>query len=409
MSIDPLTESYEDYTPYQFASNQPVHAQEIEGLENAHDLNKRIQTRETREVVRDNIPETDKRVASTVRSVAAEGAYTGIKTNAVRSAYNSAASKLDVNDNAGRKQLKVDAREKMPAVTKAVLEADRPIAGEMTKVGGTANKTNVGVTETAGTLGKVGTGLVVVGAAASAYNIATADNKLEATAEEGGAWAGAILGGETFGTAGAAFGPWGAGIGAVIGSVVGGIGGKAAVQGTIDAAKTMEPLRAPIDPVTNLPVPPCFIAGTKVTMSDFAERNIEDVKIGDFIQTFNTETNTIEVKEVLLVEASRSEYFVEIKFEDGTVTTNTLSHPYYILNKGWSSYDSVEAFKKYSITVGDLKEGDYAYKLMSNGTTQNIKIVKIKLIKKAQKTYNLSNVKDNHDFFANGFLVHNRS
>ena len=33
MSIDPLAEEYEDYTPYQFASNQPVHAQEVEGLE----------------------------------------------------------------------------------------------------------------------------------------------------------------------------------------------------------------------------------------------------------------------------------------------------------------------------------------------------------------------------------------
>lgn len=42
MSIDPLTEDYEDYTPYQFASNQPVHAQEVEGLENSHDLNKRL-------------------------------------------------------------------------------------------------------------------------------------------------------------------------------------------------------------------------------------------------------------------------------------------------------------------------------------------------------------------------------
>nr|WP_317192043.1 hypothetical protein [Flavobacterium psychrophilum] len=26
-----------------------------------------------------------------------------------------------------------------------------------------------------------------------------------------------------------------------------------------------------------------------------------------------------------------------------------------------------------------------------------------------QKTYNLSNIKDNHNFFANGILVHNRS
>jgi RHS repeat-associated protein len=40
MSIDPLTEEYEDYTPYQFSSNQPVHAKELEGLESSNDLNK---------------------------------------------------------------------------------------------------------------------------------------------------------------------------------------------------------------------------------------------------------------------------------------------------------------------------------------------------------------------------------
>lgn len=41
-NIDPLAEKYDDYTPYQFSSNQPVHGREIEGLENANDLNKRF-------------------------------------------------------------------------------------------------------------------------------------------------------------------------------------------------------------------------------------------------------------------------------------------------------------------------------------------------------------------------------
>jgi len=41
MSIDPLAEKYEDYTPYQFSSNQPVHANEVEGLESSNDLNKK--------------------------------------------------------------------------------------------------------------------------------------------------------------------------------------------------------------------------------------------------------------------------------------------------------------------------------------------------------------------------------
>ncbi|MFP9097906.1 DUF6443 domain-containing protein [Flavobacterium sp. RHBU_24] len=39
MSIDPLAEKYAYETPYQFSSNQPVHANEIEGLESRSDLN----------------------------------------------------------------------------------------------------------------------------------------------------------------------------------------------------------------------------------------------------------------------------------------------------------------------------------------------------------------------------------
>lgn len=40
-NVDLLAEKYDDYTPYQFSSNQPIHAKELEGLESSNDLNKR--------------------------------------------------------------------------------------------------------------------------------------------------------------------------------------------------------------------------------------------------------------------------------------------------------------------------------------------------------------------------------
>ena len=40
--LTPLAEKYDDYTPYQFSSNQPIHAKELEGLESSNDLNKRV-------------------------------------------------------------------------------------------------------------------------------------------------------------------------------------------------------------------------------------------------------------------------------------------------------------------------------------------------------------------------------
>jgi RHS repeat-associated protein len=41
MSIDPLTEEYDDWTPYAFAGNQVVHSRELEGLEPEKNLNKK--------------------------------------------------------------------------------------------------------------------------------------------------------------------------------------------------------------------------------------------------------------------------------------------------------------------------------------------------------------------------------
>ena len=40
--IDPLAEKYNWMTTYQFSSNQPIHAPELEGLENSDDLNKKM-------------------------------------------------------------------------------------------------------------------------------------------------------------------------------------------------------------------------------------------------------------------------------------------------------------------------------------------------------------------------------
>ena len=55
-----------------------------------------------------------------------------------------------------------------------------------------------------------------------------------------------------------------------------------------------------------------------------------------------------------------------------------------------------------------LKKEDIAMKIEGD-ILKEVEIKQIRIIKKKQKTFNLSNVKDNHDFFANGILVHNKS
>ena len=155
-------------------------------------------------------------------------------------------------------------------------------------------------------------------------------------------------------------------------------------------------------------VPVCFIAGTKISMSDGSLKNIENIKKGQLVKSYNLQNKKIENKEVLITEISSSNIFIEITFNDGTKNINTLTHPYYIKHKGWASFDEKTAKQKYGVTVAKLKEGDTVFKLKTEKVTE-LKINKIEVIKENKRTYNLSNVKDNHNFFANGILVHNRS
>ena len=183
--------------------------------------------------------------ARAAQSATASAARTLVKTAEVRKEYVNKTSQLDPTDSKGRTAAKVEARENLPTVTKEYSEKIRSIKDEASRTGGTANKTNAAINESAGTLGKVGTGLAVVAVGVSVYNVATANNKVQAVAEEGGALTGAIVGGELGAKAGATIGSFfggagavpGAIIGGIVGAIVGGIIGKGAGDEAYDKLK----------------------------------------------------------------------------------------------------------------------------------------------------------------------------
>ncbi|MCT3649624.1 hypothetical protein HZQ44_16060 [Elizabethkingia anophelis] len=123
----------------------------------------------------------------------------------------------------------MNARSQTPALTRAIIESERPSSAEKTKTSGTANKTNSKYNSKAEIYGKVGTGLLVVGAVSSAYNIAESDTPGKQAVKESSAWTGAVMGGETGGTIGSALGPGGALVGGILGSIAGGTFGSTAV------------------------------------------------------------------------------------------------------------------------------------------------------------------------------------
>lgn len=131
----------------------------------------------------------------------------------------------------------------------------------------------------------------------------------------------------------------------------------------------------------------CFVENTKITTID-GSKNIQDIKQGDLVLSFNTQTNQVEYNKVLQVYENQTDSLCKITTKN-TQIISTLSHPYY------SNSTFVEA--------KDLKVGDTL--VLDNGKidiVENIEYIDCN----QTKVYNF-NVENAHTYFANGVLVHN--
>lgn len=85
----------------------------------------------------------------------------------------------------------------------------------------------------------------------------------------------------------------------------------------------------------------CFIAGTKID-----DKNIEDIKIGDYVDSFNHLKNKIEKKKVLAI-SKRWHKGMLTDINNGLIIS-TPNHPYYVKGKGY-------------LSANKLKKGDIIY------------------------------------------------
>lgn len=149
---------------------------------------------------------------------------------------------------------------------------------------------------------------------------------------------------------------------------------------------------------------PCFIAGTKILMSDYSEKNIEDIVVGDKIISYNFSNNLIELDIVDKVTKREVLNTVKYIFEDGSELEATIDHPLYVRDKSWASYDNELSNKMYNIGgVSKIEVEDYVK------TSNDFKQIKsITENNNVSIVYNLSQIRNNHNFYANDVLVHNR-
>jgi hypothetical protein len=133
----------------------------------------------------------------------------------------------------------------------------------------------------------------------------------------------------------------------------------------------------------------CFASGTKI-LSSSGERRIEDLRKNDLIIGYNFKTNRPEQGKIgdVRVIISPDSYLINKKI----AVTGT--HPFY-----------VGKFPKLNIKeVRELKLGD----LLIGENNSSIAISEIEHIHASVKVYNLLFVLPNHNFYADGVLVHNK-
>jgi hypothetical protein len=152
----------------------------------------------------------------------------------------------------------------------------------------------------------------------------------------------------------------------------------------------------------------CFPKNTKITMGDYSIKNIEDVNVNDYVLSFNENTNQIESKRVLKLNQSMNNDLVKYTFNGGTHLTCTSDHPIYVNDLQLSSYvPNLTNLKYKGILNKDatlIKIGDVVH--FSDGSTDVISNIE-ELPKEYVQTYIIA-VEDNHNFYANNILVHNK-
>jgi hypothetical protein len=155
------------------------------------------------------------------------------------------------------------------------------------------------------------------------------------------------------------------------------------------------------------PTPPpssCFPEGTKILMGDNSYKDIEEVKIGDYVMAYD-EKNKINVPvEVLELEQPIRDHMCEIVFNDKSSLLLTNEHPIYT-TKGWKSIDPSETYKENNeLEVKRLVKRD---KVMFCNSKYK-KIISVNCWKEKIKTYNLKSVDKFNNYYAGDVLVHNK-
>ena len=146
----------------------------------------------------------------------------------------------------------------------------------------------------------------------------------------------------------------------------------------------------------------CFIAGTKVLMSNDSLKNIEDIQVGEFVKGMSGDNEVLALDRTVL--GKRRLYSI-----NGGNYFVTAEHPF-MTKDGWKSIDANATLKENHLafsdesSMGTLDVGDI---LITSGDEVEIESISLKSGDSQMQLYNFA-LSGDHTYNADGYLVHNK-
>ena len=148
----------------------------------------------------------------------------------------------------------------------------------------------------------------------------------------------------------------------------------------------------------------CFPSGTKITLADGSYKNIEDVRVGDNVLSYDVNEKRYSNWRVKML---GSPVHSVININNGLIQA-TIDHPMYIKKSnglnGWGAYAPIcaENAINYNGKILNLQIGDKLY----SSNNEWITIENIKFIPEPVQTYNILSFSGKKTYFANDILVY---
>jgi len=149
----------------------------------------------------------------------------------------------------------------------------------------------------------------------------------------------------------------------------------------------------------------CFVGNTMIVIENGDVKSIKNIRPGDYVLSYNESTGQDEIKKVIAVKGKISTELIRYSFANGVVLESTKDHPYYVNGYNIASYDPIKTTEKYNfdLDIDLIKVGDVVN--LPNGETTYIEY--IEELYTSEKVYTFE-VEGNHNYYANGILVHNK-